>query len=47
MKRGSDFMNKVITYPIPEGAVLQNDFHVKVRAVGTEEWQDKIGRAHV
>ncbi len=33
-------MNKVITYPIPEGAVLQNDFHVKVRAVGTEEWQD-------
>lgn len=33
-------MNKVINYPIPEGAVLQNDFHVKVRAVGTEEWQD-------
>ena len=30
-------MNKVINYPIPEGAVLQNDFHVRVRAVGTEE----------
>ena len=33
-------MNQVVNYPIPDGSVLQNDFLVKVRAVGTEEWQE-------
>lgn len=29
-----------MNYPVPEGAVLQHDFSVKVRSVGQEEWQE-------
>lgn len=31
--------NKVIIYPVPEGAALQRDYNVRVRPLGEEEWQ--------
>ena len=40
-------------YPVPKGAVLQEDYCLRIRSVGTEDWQElrtyrvKIGRAHV
>ncbi len=33
-------MNQVKTYPVPKNAVLQNDYIIKVRPVGEEEWQE-------
>lgn len=33
-------MGMLVNYPVPKGAVLQNDFVVKARAVGDEKWQD-------
>lgn len=32
--------NKVVVYPIPEGAARQRDYIVKVRPVGEEQWQE-------
>ncbi|MCR5753807.1 MAG: hypothetical protein K6G30_03190, partial [Acetatifactor sp.] len=32
--------NQVRIYPVPESAVLQGDYLVRVRPVGNEEWQD-------
>lgn len=31
--------NQVRIYPVPEGAVLRQDYCLRVRPVGTEEWQ--------
>lgn len=31
--------NKVVIYPVPEGAALQRDYNVRVRPLGSEEWQ--------
>lgn len=33
-------MSAIINYPIPKGAVLQQDFCVKLRAEGDREWQE-------
>lgn len=33
-------MGVILNYPVPEGAVLQHDFSVKVKSVGQEEWQE-------
>lgn len=33
-------MGTIINYPTAEGAVLQKDFRVRVRAAGQEEWQE-------
>lgn len=35
-----EIQNRVVIYPVPEGAVLQNDYILKVRPVGTQEWQE-------
>lgn len=32
--------NQLRRYPVPEGAVLQEDYCLRVRPVGTEEWQE-------
>ena len=32
--------NKLQFYPVPAGAVLREDYILRVRPVGTEEWQE-------
>ena len=32
--------NKVVVYPVPEGAARQRDYTVRVRPLGEEQWQD-------
>lgn len=32
--------NKVRIYPVPEGAILQEDYCLRIRPAGTEEWQE-------
>ena len=32
-------MGTIRNYPTPEGAVLQKDFQIRVRAAGQAEWQ--------
>lgn len=32
--------NKVVVYPVPEGAALQGDYIVRVRPLGEEQWQE-------
>lgn len=38
MQKKLNQKNKLITYPIPEGAVLKNDYNVFIRPVGEEAW---------
>lgn len=33
-------MGTIRNYPTPEGAVLQKDFQIRVRAAGQAEWQE-------
>ena len=33
-------MNRIKIYPIPDGAVLQEDYCLRVRLVGTEDWHE-------
>ena len=33
-------MGTIRNYPTPEGAVLQKDFQIRVRAAGQVEWQE-------
>lgn len=33
-------MNRVKIYPVPAGAVLQEDYCLRVRPVGTDAWQE-------
>lgn len=35
----SEYENQVVVYPVPDGAVLQKDYILKVRPVGGETWQ--------
>lgn len=30
--------NKVVVYPVPEGAARQRDYTVRVRPLGEEQW---------
>lgn len=34
-----DAQNRVVVYPVPEGAVLQEDYILKVRPAGSSQWQ--------
>lgn len=31
--------NRLVVYPVPEGAVMQEDYLVRVRPLGTQTWQ--------
>ena len=33
-------MGTIRNYPTPEGAVLQKDFQIRVKAAGQAEWQE-------
>lgn len=35
----SEYKNQVVVYPVPDGAVVQEDYILKVRPIGSEKWQ--------